>query len=353
MLRRILRKVKRNFIGFLIRISYKNDVSQISDKSIFIDLDDIPFERYFYLLVKFFHLDGYTIYFKPNLMALAGLKQSEYSNYLLEEKILFLESKPPNCQIRISNSGDGISLSADYFTDLLHDRLYSDVYYVPMAMHPNMYHEQVWNLEYNFKKKQCVFFAGNFDKEAYLKIKNEQVFNVLDRISIYNVLKRNFEIYIPERFEDSQAREAEKEVVIIDRDYCEVPKQLLRETLSKYDFFLACPGIVMPFSHNIIEAMSVGCIPLIEMEYSKLFIPNLRDGINAVVFEGEEGLKAQIKRIFELDKKKVVQMSANVFDYYSQYLTPKSIAAEIASKKYKKIYLQAEFYSVKLYKRDE
>jgi hypothetical protein len=203
-----LRKIRRLIQGGLVKMRYKNDLKAHSDLSIYIDLDEIVFERYFYLFVKFFHLEGYTVYFKPNLIALAGLKESEYANYLLLEKILHFRNHPETHQLIISNTEGGVSLSADYFTNLLKKRLPNSDYYVPMAMHPNMYYEKLWDIEYQFEKKQCVFFAGNFDREAYLAIKKQSVFKVLDRITIYDTLKKNFEVHIPKEFEDSQERES-------------------------------------------------------------------------------------------------------------------------------------------------
>jgi hypothetical protein len=49
----------------------------------------------------------------------------------------------------------------------------------------------------------------------------------------------------------------------------------LRHWLAKFDFYFALPGVVMPFSHNIIEAISVGCIPFIQQSSSHLFLSQL------------------------------------------------------------------------------
>lgn len=350
MVRRLLRRFKRILIGLSVLMKYTNDESQISEKSIYIDIDDIPFERYFYLFVKFFHLSGYTIYFKPRAYAIGCLIEGGYARYLLDEKVLYFKKHPNKHLLLISNSENGTCLSADYFSRLLKKQFDNSSFYVPMAMHPNIYYENLWNLQFSFRKKQSIFFAGGFNDLTYNAISEGGVFSVLNRVEIYDILKCNYEVHIPTDFELLQNREQEKQVVIVDRDYCEVPIEVLRETLSKYAFFLACPGIVMPFSHNVIEAMSVGSIPLIEKEYAEMFLPYLKDGVNAIIFEGEESLIMAVKRIFDLDSSEVNQMSKNVFEYYHSNLTPTSVVDHIINGNYKKLYIQAEFYSVDLYR---
>src|SRR5205823_2507023 len=48
------------------------------------------------------------------------------------------------------------------------------------------------------------------------------------------------------------------------------------------DFFLAPPGCAMPLSHNLIEAMSLGAIPI--LNYGDYLDPPLRDGVDCLAF---------------------------------------------------------------------
>jgi hypothetical protein len=50
----------------------------------------------------------------------------------------------------------------------------------------------------------------------------------------------------------------------------------------------------MPLCHNVIEAMSVGTIPIIQKEYAALY-PNLTDNENAVIFNDLEHLDSILK----------------------------------------------------------
>jgi hypothetical protein len=69
----------------------------------------------------------------------------------------------------------------------------------------------------------------------------------------------------------------------------------LRPTLSHFNFFLACPGFIMPYSHNVVEAMSVGAIPVIQDTYAHMFFPTLKHNINAIIFT-DLGDLSQINR---------------------------------------------------------
>ena len=70
--------------------------------------------------------------------------------------------------------------------------------------------------------------------------------------------------------------------------------------------------------HNVIEAMSVGTIPLIE--YGDRFAPSLRDGVNAICFRGLSGLKDALDRIDRLTTQQRAALRGNVIEYYEQHL---------------------------------
>jgi hypothetical protein len=93
------------------------------------------------------------------------------------------------------------------------------------------------------------------------------------------------------------------------------------EKLASCNFFICCPGIIIPFSHNAIEAMSVGTIPI--LQYSDLFDPPLINGINCISFNNDNLLEVLIETI-KLDGEKIQSMRNEVIKYYDQYLTSTS-----------------------------
>ena len=68
--------------------------------------------------------------------------------------------------------------------------------------------------------------------------------------------------------------------------------------LSKTDFFICPPGFCMPMCHNVIEAMAVGAIPVIN--YPEWFNPTLRHMENCIVFDDRNDLVMKIEEILDM-----------------------------------------------------
>jgi hypothetical protein len=109
----------------------------------------------------------------------------------------------------------------------------------------------------------------------------------------------------------------------------------------------------MPLCHNVIEAMSVGTIPLIEREYAEVMYPNLENKVNAIIFEDLERLNEILEDVFQLKEEKISEMRNHVLKYYENFLSPESVVKNInkSIKTKNLIYLQAEHRSVKFIKQ--
>jgi hypothetical protein len=102
----------------------------------------------------------------------------------------------------------------------------------------------------------------------------------------------------------------------------------------------------MPFSHNIIEAMSVGCIPIIEENYALKFQPSFIHLENALIFKhSQENLVETIDLAFSLGDVKLHEMINNVRNYYSSYLTPKKVIQQLMDVEPSTCFLNAEAFS--------
>jgi glycosyltransferase involved in cell wall biosynthesis len=97
--------------------------------------------------------------------------------------------------------------------------------------------------------------------------------------------------------------------------------------LSECNFFLACPGMIMPMCHNIIEAMAVGTIPI--TEYAEEFYPPLEHEKNCLVFKGSAEAKAMIEYALTLTPEQVKRMKENVIQYYEEHLSPESFIQRV------------------------
>lgn len=95
-------------------------------------------------------------------------------------------------------------------------------------------------------------------------------------------------------------------------------QQRYLEFVAECDFFLCPPGWMMPPSHNLIEAMSVGTIPI--LNYNRYFDPRLRDGVNCLLFSTVEDLRQLPARIDRLPPAQLESMRTAVLASYQEHL---------------------------------
>lgn len=352
-------KIKLNDIYFFLKailiyylVFKRNNNKNIGEKIVFIDIRNFPLTRYVYTFIKFFDLNGYTVFIPKNFKLIASLlnKKGEafYSNLVLSERIVKFGNPPRGSKIlNISKE----TLSYDYFNELLSNQKNENTYHVPICQHPLMYHKNLWNIriENHIQRKQSVFMAGDFDHSTYKKISEEKKFNVLDRVTISSFLEKNdrfFDIKSQNELDKFLRSTLDKKIILVKKHNFVINMESLRDVLKSFDFFLALPGYIMPLAHNIAEAMSAGCIPLIQDTYAALFHPALVNEVNAVTFTSLDDLNNRINEIFNYSRDEILYLRNNVIQYYSKSLMPDKIVDLIKSKNFEKIYLLAEDVSV-------
>lgn len=99
-----------------------------------------------------------------------------------------------------------------------------------------------------------------------------------------------------------------------------LPRRDYFGVLARSDFFLSPPGWCMPFSHNLVEGMAMGSIPL--LNYAGYLEPPLRAGIDCIGFESAAGLEGAVERILAMPEAEVARMRAGVLAYYDEQLRP-------------------------------
>ena len=118
------------------------------------------------------------------------------------------------------------------------------------------------------------------------------------------------------------------------------------EALRECDFVLSPPGWCMPLSHNLIEAMFCGAIPI--TNGGAFMAEPFADGINSLEFQNEEGLVAVIERALAMDEREVGRMRSSVRDYYDRFLDSKAFAETFVRSKSRRILVNAEENSAPL-----
>lgn len=337
-------------IGF---IAYKNPDTSISDKAIYIDIKNIKqYARYIYLLVKFFNIEGYQVYLpKKYSIYKAIIHENLFIKILLKENLINFKALSNTQKIIVLNDNN---LSPDYFNFLLQQSSKEHSYHIPMTMFPRMYQLNLWNLPvYDGKRKKSTFMIGNFDAIEYSQIR-EADFGVASRIKLYDML---FEQNILTSFDSYQElkkfieSEEDKKCIIIKSETFKINLENIRPLLGKFSFFIAFPGIVMPPCHNLIEALSVGTIPIIQKNYAATLQPPLIDNINSIQFENENDIIEKINWSYTLSDSKIDEMKTKAMEYYTHYLTPKSVVESIVSDPKRKFYLLAEQKSVEIFQQ--
>ncbi|MDQ3179703.1 MAG: hypothetical protein M3Q33_04200 [Acidobacteriota bacterium] len=124
------------------------------------------------------------------------------------------------------------------------------------------------------------------------------------------------------------------------------------EVLARSNFYIALPGFSMPFSHNVVEAMSVGTIPM--LQYPEMFTPPLTHLVDCLSFDSKNDLIDKINLALKLDTEKISAMRENVLKYYDENLEPKIAVGKLFDKlpTVNKLYLNVEHTSVAELKKE-
>lgn len=166
-----------------------------------------------------------------------------------------------------------------------------------------------------------IFFAGRL-KTNYVNVRNR--FGVMNRLEMIQCLRENFADRVRNRFD---VHESEQSITLVDAKTQGLSSEEWLPTLARHAFFVGCPGVCQPMCHNVIEAMSVGTIPI--LEYGDRFTPELSDGVHAICFQGPEGLVDAVRRIDRMTAFEIQHMRGQVSAYYEEHLRGDRFLAEI------------------------
>lgn len=206
--------------------------------------------------------------------------------------------------------------------------------FLPYPMHPNAYADRYFeNLDALRKRerKYRILFSGNTDPVAYQNPVIPRKFHKMTRVAAINaLLTLPAGACLPIRKKEDEApagREYFNGAVLYLWQWSPTQSTSLdirvanhqwHAFLASGDFFLCLSGVVIPQSHNAIEAMSVGAIPV--LQYAEYFHPPLQHDVNCITFSGEADLLDRIAYIRSLGEDKIVAMRRAVVAYYEQYL---------------------------------
>lgn len=333
----------------------KNNTSS-AEKNLFVNFQNPNlYHRFFYQLLKFYQLSGYHIVYPMSFSKFRNLRNGDqYLSLILKEKN-FLSIKKTGNEKNIIEISDN-QFSADYFKNYFEENNHEKTLHIPIGFHPLMYHKNLWNVSVDTNKDRInsIFCYGNFDDKAYLDIERTP-FKVINRRKLYDYFQTKKDFYLIKNqvdLEKTIENKPNQHFIFAEKYVYPLPMEKVREKLSHFRYFLCCPGVVMPLCHNVIEAMSVGTVPVIQREYAEVMYPNLQNGINAVIFEDLEHLEHILaNKIFTVSDEDFDRMRENVLDYYENNLSPAGITKNINQiLGVRPVYLNAEHRSIKFLK---
>ncbi len=247
---------------------------------------------------------------------------------------------------------------------------------VPYFMHPSVYHRglhkrrspstalathhsaegsstsrQSPNTSYSPQRRRRfrIGFFGTHDREFYTQ---HHHFPGMNRFEILEVFLKKFGDRItPLRGVPRDWDSCEIAVSIDPRGGDRRGKSFLSQdhyfkALRECDFVLSPPGWCMPLSHNLIESMFCGAIPITN---GSLFMAEpLSDRGTCLEFEDAEGLVAVIEHALAMDASQVELMRRAVLEYYDRFLEPKATVQELVGKESGRVFVNSEENSVRL-----
>jgi hypothetical protein len=236
--------------------------------------------------------------------------------------------RPPTGGVVISESlsGPGIlHLNREYYGSAPADRRI----FAPYFAHPQFYKAGLHNSARMMRDEDRnirIFFAGTISSSAYSE---KFAFPILNRDEILSHIFKKFASTITTKITRTETR-----ILIIStddtRDVIDKHKLSLQEyidTMSRSDFFVCPPGWIMPHSHNLIEAMSVGTIPI--TNYYSYMRPSLIPDSTCLSFSTIEELDKIIDRALSMQAMEIQHLRQSVISYYEEYLKPESFGRKL------------------------
>ena len=181
-----------------------------------------------------------------------------------------------------------------------------------------------------------LLFAGACQPGEYATDEITDLFGKVPRNALYDMLRRILEeedyttTRNPERFLGTDGKVDAALFVLSDGVDNRVAKEEWLRVLAAADFFVAGPGVYMPMSHNAIEALAVGTIPIIE--YPELFAPDLSAAGACVPFSGRKEFEEQVRSCLAMDRAFRKELKRNAREYYDTHLAPKEVGKALQRK---------------------
>ena len=188
------------------------------------------------------------------------------------------------------------------------------------------------------KKRLRIFFSG--DTKGYTRNRIHYPNTKLPRLEVIETIleklaDRTIHVKDEAVLNKLFADDFHNSCVIVDTGKMWIDPEDWLPHLSKTDFFICPPGYCMPMCHNVIEAMAVGAIPIIN--YPEWFNPT-SDIWKTVLFLMTRMTWSEKSMTFSNGaNSKISEIRDRTIDYYENHLNPRIFISDIESRKGSKV----------------
>jgi hypothetical protein len=348
---KLLVQLIKNYSNFLFWYFFSFQQKRpVREKVISVDFSNFGAERNYAQVLFSLSNAGYKIILKHRFSFIANLREFSCQIASLPGLNLAVNNKKIKNAIHLCDNNKHCERQINqkqvlFCDDILlngNPRYKSSLFPYPMQprIYFNNWHSQLKSLR-GVKRRMKIFFSGNQNRKHYDSAKFRYFFSdKMTRVSIIDTLVSELnpeELFLLRGLEEVNYFQYENKFVLSQWERKSLKEIISKRTTNEHwldflaysDFFLACPGYIQPMCHNVIEAMGVGAIPIIE--HPEMFFPPLVDGQNCLAFSGQAELLVKIRLALSLPEEKVNQLRKNVVKYYDDYLSPEAICKKIES----------------------
>ncbi len=188
---------------------------------------------------------------------------------------------------------------------------------IPYIMHPINY----LGLETQILQKNIgIVMSGNFNQKIYDKQLINHHFKMINRWQLYQTVTRHpscIQISGNELIKNLNSSLYADKLVLMQWQHNAIAIEKWRTYLSAAKFLFCAPGMTMPLCHHVIEALSMGVVPI--LNYQNWLNPSLTDQENCLVFASTNDVFSVINKALLMDDSTYQMMQKNVMAYYKAH----------------------------------
>jgi len=293
--------------------------------------------RYIFALVREFELNGLIACYRNHFPLLSNMRYKRYKSLLLNAPFRVVNGiadLPKGSIAAIVTDRKRIQAPHTKLIRISYDRRLPATpteMVMPFKPYPKLYHrlDSLKEVDMDRRRPWRVFFAGTVNKR-YARSTLRKQFGKMSRVETLETVRKQLRT---EEFHelDSLAEIVRGHRFIITSKALRVAPERWFDVLAKSEFFLACPGGAMPICHNVVEAVAVGSIPI--LEYPEYLDPVLQPGVNCLTFTGKANLLETMRRALEMDHAHIAELRKGAVAYYREHLAPGTFGREILASK--------------------